>query len=213
MNEKSKNFLSDKISILSDKTINVASHIKTTAKAILQSYNEKENSGAKIEKTVDLNKVNLSTIKENYQQVYNVGASTLNETKSSMLSESLIQAIKIIARAYRGEEINKDVVKNAIGEIFAHMKSGAFKGLCKSILKIIMKKNAAILVFSVSAEIIPMILEYMDDKMSMKELIEKAGIKALITTIVVVLTMLFPPISIAMFGYSIFKTILEEFIA
>lgn len=130
---------------------------------------------------------------------------------------SVQSSIKILAKVYKGEDVNKEVLANSIKEVFEAIKHSAFRGALVKVLQIIIdsekenSSNLPVILVSVGIDTYPIILKYLQDEITLDEMIQGCGTIALSRGIIITLSMTYPPIGIGLIGYSILNTLWKEF--
>jgi hypothetical protein len=129
--------------------------------------------------------------------------------------QSINEAIKVLAKVYRGEEVSKDILAGALKKVLEASKTGALRGALVKILQLILKagNNSAlpVVLVSVGFETYGLILQYLKDELTLEELIKQGGAVAISNAIIVTLCMTYPPLGITLMGISVLKTIWDEF--
>ena len=126
-------------------------------------------------------------------------------------------SIKILAKVHKGEDVNKEVLVNSLKEVFETIKSSAFRGALVKVLQIIIdsekenSSNLPVILVSVGIETYPIILKYLQDEITLDEMIQNCGTIALSRGIIITLSMTYPPIGLGLIGYSILNTLWKEF--
>ncbi len=131
---------------------------------------------------------------------------------------SSIQAsIKILAKVYRGEVVDKIVVENSLKEVFEAIKSSAFRGAFVKVLQIIIdtskedNSSLPVVLVSIGIDTYPIILKYLNDEISFNEMLQNVSAISLSRAIIVTVSMTYPPVGMGLIGFSILNTLWKEF--
>ncbi len=124
-------------------------------------------------------------------------------------------SIKTLAKVYKGEPVDKTVLFNALKDVFEGIKTGALRGIVIKILKKLIdaenNPSLPVAIVAIGMEVFPVMLQYFKDEITFEEMVKTCGVKALSTGVIVVLCMTYPPIGIALLGFSVMKAIWQEF--
>ena len=129
------------------------------------------------------------------------------------------ESIKVLGSLYRGEEVDKSVLTNALKDVGSAMLSGGIRGGAIKVINVIIKRLKApgadsslpIIIISIGPSVFMNILAYLNEEKSLEECIEGTGAVALSSGFMVTLCMLIPPVGLVMMGYSVLSLIWEEF--
>jgi hypothetical protein len=124
----------------------------------------------------------------------------------------LLQSIKALGAYCRNEqEIAQAELYNLLQLSVDSLKSGFMRGVAIKVIQKLMKGNAfAALGFTVSAEVIPVLIKVMQDEISLEQGISKVGIKGFTSGIITTVVILFPPVGMALLSGSVLQAIWEE---
>jgi hypothetical protein len=136
-------------------------------------------------------------------------------TQAAVINASihiLLQSIKALAAYCRNEqEIAQAELYNLLQLSVDSLKSGLIRGVTIKVIQKLMKGNAfAALGFTVSTEVIPVLIKVMQDELTLEQGILKVGIKGLTSGIITTAVIVFPPIGMALLNGTILQGIWEE---
>lgn len=124
----------------------------------------------------------------------------------------LLQSIKIVGAYCRGEqELTQQELDKFFSVAIDGLKSGFIRGAAIKIIQKFTQGNAfAALGFTVGVEVIPAMIEVLNDEITIEQAIDKVGARAFTSGIVTTLVILFPPIGMALLSLSIIQAIWSE---
>ncbi len=124
----------------------------------------------------------------------------------------LLRSIKIIGAYCRGEqELAEAELHNIIQVSVDSLKNGFIRGVSIKIIQKLMNGNAfAALGFTVSTEVIPVLIKVMQDEITVEKAISEVGVRAFTAGVITTIVILFPPVGMTLLGASMIQAIWEE---
>ncbi len=124
----------------------------------------------------------------------------------------LLQSIKTLGAYCRGEqELAQAELYNLLQLAVDGLKSGLIRGAAIKVIQRLMKGNAfAALGFTVSAEVIPILIQVMQDEITIEQGISKVGPRVFTSGIITTVVILFPPVGMTLLSSSVLQSIWEE---
>ncbi|MGD2184237.1 hypothetical protein [Lusitaniella coriacea] len=126
--------------------------------------------------------------------------------------EVVLQSIVILGAYCRGEqEIAQKELDRILGIAIKGLQNGFIRGAAIKVIQKLMKGNAfAALGFTLSAEVIPVLIQVIMGEMSYDRAIAQVGPRAFTSGVITTLVLLFPPIGTALLSTSILQAIWVE---
>ncbi|MDY7020197.1 MAG: hypothetical protein SWJ54_02400 [Cyanobacteriota bacterium] len=124
----------------------------------------------------------------------------------------LLQSIKTLGAYCRGEqELAQAELDKILSVTIEGLKSGLMRGIAIKVLQKLMKGNAfAALGFTISTEVFPVLIEVLQDKITLECAIDKVGLRVLTSGLITTVVLLFPPVGTALLSQSILQAIWQE---
>jgi|GEM_PF-1003456 hypothetical protein len=124
----------------------------------------------------------------------------------------LMQSIKALGAYCRNEqELAQAELYNLLQLSIDSLKSGWIRGVAIKVIQKLMKGNAfAALGFTVSAEVIPVLIQVMQDEITLEQGISKVGIKGLTSGMITTVVIVFPPVGMILLSGAVLQAIWEE---
>lgn len=124
----------------------------------------------------------------------------------------LLQSIKTIGAYCRGEQdLAQDELKEILTVALDGLKSGLIRGVAIKVIQKLMRGNAfAALGFTVGAEVIPVLIQLLNEQITLEEAISITGPRVLTSGIITTVVILFPPVGVALLSGSVLQAIWQE---
>ncbi|MGB3535244.1 MAG: hypothetical protein WBA13_17225 [Microcoleaceae cyanobacterium] len=124
----------------------------------------------------------------------------------------LLQSIKVLGAYCRGEkELAEAELYNLVQLAVDGLKTGFIRGAAIKVIQRLTNGNAfAALGFTISAEVIPVLIQVMQDEITVEQAISKVGPRVFTSGIITTAVILFPPIGMALLSTSVLQSIWEE---
>ncbi|MGB3188556.1 MAG: hypothetical protein WBB43_03900 [Limnoraphis sp.] len=124
----------------------------------------------------------------------------------------LLQSIKTLGAYCRGEqELAASELDKILSVTIEGLKSGLMRGVAIKLLQKLMKGNPfAALGFTISAEVFPILIEVLQDKITLDTAINQVGLRVLTSGLITTVVLLFPPVGTALLSVSILQAIWQE---
>lgn len=126
--------------------------------------------------------------------------------------EVVLQSIVILGAYCRGEqEIARKELDRILGIAIKGLQQGFVRGAAIKVIQKLMKGNAfAALGFTLSAEVVPVLIQVVKGEMSYDRAIAEVGPRAFTSGVITTLVLLFPPIGTALLSTSVLQAIWVE---
>jgi hypothetical protein len=124
----------------------------------------------------------------------------------------LLQSIKALGAYCRGEqELAASELDKILSVTIEGLKTGLMRGVAIKLLQKLMGGNAfAALAFTVGTEVFPVLIEVLQDKITLEVAIDKVGLRVLTSGLITTAVILFPPVGTALLSLSILQAIWQE---
>ncbi|WP_235441012.1 hypothetical protein [Limnoraphis robusta] len=124
----------------------------------------------------------------------------------------LLQSIKTLGAYCRGEqELAASELDQILSVTIQGLKTGFMRGVAIKVLQKLMRGNAfAALGFTVVTEVFPVLIEVLQDKITLECAINKVGLRVFTSGVITTVVLLFPPVGTALLSVSILQAIWQE---
>ncbi|WP_413164133.1 hypothetical protein ACL6C3_31300 [Capilliphycus salinus ALCB114379] len=151
-------------------------------------------------------------IMETAASVGEIGGAGLEGAAINAAINILLQSIKALGAYCRGEqELAASELDKILSVTIDGLKTGLMRGVAIKVLQKLMRGNAfAALGFTVSTEVFPVLIEVLQDKITLEDAINKVGLRVLTSGLITTAVILFPPVGTALLSLSILQAIWQE---
>ena len=151
-------------------------------------------------------------IMETAASVGEIGGAGLEGAAINAAINILLQSIKALGAYCRGEqELAASELDQILSVTIEGLKTGLMRGVAIKVLQKLMGENAfAALAFTVGTEVFPVLIEVLQDKITLEDAINKVGLRVLTSGLITTVVILFPPVGTALLSLSILQAIWQE---
>ena len=141
-----------------------------------------------------------------------VGGAGITGAEINFTINMLLQSIKTVGAYCRGEQIlDKAELEKFLEVAINGLKSGFIRGAAIKVIQKLMGGNAfAALGFTLGAEVIPVLTQVLQDKMTLEQAINQVGLKAFTSGIITTVVLLYPPLGTVLLSASVVQAIWAE---
>lgn len=136
-----------------------------------------------------------------------IQGATLNATINILL-----QSIKIVGAYCRGEQdLAQEELKQILTVALQGLKSGLIRGVAIKVIQKLMNGNAfAALGFTVGAEVIPVLIQLLNEQITLEEALNSVGPRVLASGLITTVVIVFPPVGLALLSGAVLQGIWQE---
>lgn len=141
-----------------------------------------------------------------------VGGAGITGASINTTINILLQSIKTIAAYCRGEQaLDKAELEKFLEVAINGLKSGFIRGTAIKVIQRLMGGNAfAALGFTLAESVIPVLIQVLQDKMTLEEAINQVGLKAFTSGIITTVVIIYPPLGAVLLSASVIQAVWVE---